>query len=249
MQVNSRYQSDEQFVWQDLEIMSEAKRYNSWIFEQFRKYLIPEKILEVGAGIGNISQFIVDNNKGGTTYLLEPDQYCLDVLSKRYGNISNVKLLAGKFPDYFLERNREYTNHFNTIFLFNVFEHLQDDLNALEQLRDLLVLGGRLLIVVPALPILYGSIDRRLGHYRRYTKISLSKIAMQGKFSIDRMHYMNLVGALGWYINFVLLRRNSQNSSQVRFFSNFILPLQQFMEKIIKPSIGQTLVAILTKKL
>ena len=249
MQTNLQYPSDAQFVWQDLEVMSEAKRYNLWIFEQFRKYLISGKVLEVGAGIGNISRFIVDNNKGGITYLLEPDQYCLDVLSNRYGNVNNVKLLVGKFPDYFLERSKEYTNYFHTIFLFNVLEHLQDDLKALEQLRDLLVLGGRLLIVVPALPILYGNIDRRLGHYRRYTKMSLFKIAMQGKFSIDRIHYTNLVGALGWYINFVLLKRNSQNSSQVRFFSNFILPLQQFMEKIIKPPIGQTLVTILTKKL
>lgn len=248
MQINLQYRSDEQFVWQDLEIMNKAKRYNFWLFEQVRKYLIPGNILEIGAGIGNISQLIINNNKEGITYLLEPDKYCLNMLSKQYRNIRNVKLLNGKFPDYFLQENGEYNGHFNTIFLFNVLEHLKDDLKALKQLRNLLCVGGRLLILTPALPVLYGTIDHRLGHYRRYTKISLLKIATQSNFLIEKIHYMNLLGVLGWYINFVLLKRRKQNSTQVHLFSNFILPLQQFMEKIITPPIGQTLVAILIKK-
>ena len=43
-------------------------------------------------------------------------------------------------------------------------------LAALLEFRRLLTSGGRLVLLVPAFQFLYGSVDRALGHCRRYTK-------------------------------------------------------------------------------
>ena len=53
--------------------------------------------------------------------------------------------------------------------LSNVLEHIEDDAAAVRRFRSVLPEGGRLVILVPALPALYGSIDEAIGHFRRYT--------------------------------------------------------------------------------
>ena len=48
---------------------------------------------------------------------------------------------------------------------------------ALRAMASLLVPGGVIVLLVPAFPALYGPIDRNLGHYRRYTLDSLTRLA------------------------------------------------------------------------
>ena len=53
--------------------------------------------------------------------------------------------------------------------LSNVLEHIPDDAAAVRRFRQVLPPGGKLVVLVPALPQLFGSIDEAVGHYRRYT--------------------------------------------------------------------------------
>ena len=62
---------------------------------------------------------------------------------------------------------------FNYIYTLNVLEHIEDDAAALRSLHAKLTDGGKLLIYVPAFPVLYTSMDAKVGHVRRYTRDTL----------------------------------------------------------------------------
>jgi len=62
----------------------------------------------------------------------------------------------------------------DTVIALNVIEHIEEDVAAMRSMRDMLVPGGRAIVLVPALPRLYGSLDRELGHARRYTRNALA---------------------------------------------------------------------------
>ena len=57
--------------------------------------------------------------------------------------------------------------------LFDVLEHIEDDVAALRRVHTLLRPGGRLVLTVPAYPLLYSADDAVAGHFRRYTRTTL----------------------------------------------------------------------------
>jgi 2-polyprenyl-3-methyl-5-hydroxy-6-metoxy-1,4-benzoquinol methylase len=79
---------------------------------------------------------------------------------------------------------------FDLILMMDVLEHVEDDLALLNSIINHLKNPGYLLITVPALPLLWSSHDRFLGHYRRYTLKSLrSLIEASGTLEIMNCHY------------------------------------------------------------
>jgi SAM-dependent methyltransferase len=61
---------------------------------------------------------------------------------------------------------------FDWVYAFNVLEHINDDGQALAEWSTKLktAVESRLLIYVPAFEILFSSMDRQVGHFRRYRK-------------------------------------------------------------------------------
>ena len=77
------------------------------------------------------------------------------------------------------------------VVMHDVLEHLADDAAAARCLHSLLKPGGRLVISVPALQVLFGHHDVQLGHYRRYTKASLLRV-LRPQFVVRRLRYFGL---------------------------------------------------------
>lgn len=80
---------------------------------------------------------------------------------------------------------------YDAIGLFDVLEHVEDDVGSLASLGNRLAPGGRLVVTVPALPWMWSKHDERHHHFRRYTRRSLDAAARQAGLTVDRCFYFN----------------------------------------------------------
>ncbi len=135
----------------------------------------------------------------------------------------------------------------DAIVLVNVLEHIEHDEVFLEKAYNLLLPGGALLLLVPALPWLYGTLDKAFGHYRRYTKRSLNLKLKQQGFRKVCTRYLNLPGVAAWYLTGSILKRETLRHQDVKFYDTRILPWIFAFEKYWEPPIGQNLLAIWRK--
>ena len=106
----------------------------------------------------------------------------------------------------------------------NVLEHIEDDASTLKDFAQVLPPGGRLVLLVPALKALYGTLDEHLHHFRRYAQDELrAKVAAAG-FEIDTLRFLNRPAVPGWWLNSRVLKRRVMPKGQLRFFK-WIMPL------------------------
>jgi SAM-dependent methyltransferase len=155
-----------------------------------------------------------------------------------HSNLSGVLLW-----DIQQDLSRDLPVSIDTILCSNVLEHVEDDDAVLARFYRFLPQGGRLVLLVPALRILYNTLDRELGHFRRYTKRELILKLKKNHFHICSLEYFNFFGIFGWFVNGTLLRRSLLPAGQVRKFNQFV-PLMVQMERWVPTLIGQSLIAI-----
>lgn len=78
---------------------------------------------------------------------------------------------------------------FDFVSLLDVIEHIEDDQKFLEHVSRFIKPGGYILITVPAFSWLWSPIDEMAGHYRRYTKAQLRKLANSANLKIEKQYY------------------------------------------------------------
>jgi len=78
---------------------------------------------------------------------------------------------------------------FGLVLLLDVLEHLRDPVAALAQARRLLEPQGRVLITVPAFPVLWTHHDDLNHHFVRYRKRSLAAVAGQAGLEVLYSRY------------------------------------------------------------
>jgi SAM-dependent methyltransferase len=221
--------------------MADVEAYNDWVYRQIRPYM-GERVLEVGCGIGNMTGYYADR----------PLLVCVDLLAEslvlareKIGDQPNLHLVQGDIcADATVERLAEF--RFDTAIMLNVLEHIPDDATALACIQRLLAPRGRLLLLVPAERYLYGTLDRALGHFRRYERRPLRGLLVRSGFEVESLRYMNLPGIVGWFMNGRIFRRDLLPRPQLALF-NVLAPLFERVEASISPPRGQSLVAICRK--
>jgi len=139
-------------------------------------------------------------------------------------------------------RDRYQSYALDTVVALNVIEHIARDVEALGSIAAMLRPGGRAVILVPAFQKLFGSLDRELGHVRRYTRSSLSRRMREAGFRIERAFYFNLVGTIGWWINARLRRVPRIPVEQLRYFDTLV-PVLRLEDRVPLP-FGQSVIAI-----
>jgi len=228
----------DQILISDLEIMARANNYRWWMYQRLAPF-IGQRVIEIGAGIGNFTNLLLDRE-----FVLATDNYlpCVEYLNTHLGGrLKTPALLFDVSADAGLEL-RQY--EFDSVVCLNVLEHIENDLKALTRMHGLLAPGGRLVLLVPAFQFLYGTVDRALGHYRRYTRKSLLPLMRQADFGIEQSFYMNVVGMAGWFWNNRIVKRSQESKQQIGFFDRGIAPAAEFFERMLPPPLGLSLIAI-----
>ncbi|MCG2680073.1 MAG: class I SAM-dependent methyltransferase [Kiritimatiellae bacterium] len=177
-------------------------------------------------------------------------QSFLDMARKRMSGLPNcraerldilntsgaISILAGQKFDYVL--------------CFDVLEHLHDDITALKNICEIMSATGasNLFVRVPALPLIYGKNDEAIGHYRRYTKNSLSLALATAGFEVRRIKYQNVAGIIPWFIIGRLCQRSLAVAPGEGRLFDMTVPIWRWIENILPPPFGLSVYCEATPK-
>jgi len=228
-----------------LEVIARATAFNKWMYEEIRPCLTG-RVLEIGSGIGNISGFLVQDDFPVTLSDYNPEYK--KILKEKFSASGNVQdVLQIDLED----KNFESTYHdlresFDTIFLLNVIEHLENDSRAIGYCRYLLKEGGNLVLLAPAYDFLFCRFDKELGHYRRYTVSKMCLTLLSCNFEITRKKYFNFLGIFGWFFMGKLFNRKKIGGSEMKTF-NFLVPLARIADRLTGHRAGLSVIVCAKK--
>lgn len=216
--------------------LADAEKYNRWIYSQIAPY-IGRRILDVGCAIGNITQFYVDRELVIGLDVI-PEE--LDVARERF---------AGKnFEAHHLDVSSEALLRFrdrdlDTAVCLNVLEHVEDDVHALRNMRDTLVPGAAICLLVPVNKWLYGPMDAVDHHYRRYTRSELNAKLAEANLTVEHQNYFNFLGIAAWFLSNHVLKQSMAKPGQYSLYDRLV-PALSAIERVVPPPAGLSLVTI-----
>ncbi len=221
--------------------MARLEPYNRWLVNRFSAAL-GRRILEIGSGFGNLTRYLSGRDLVVASDL---DPVAVEYLKGTFRDDPSVEVRSYRFPLEPAARAELDERRIDTIVCCNVLEHIEDDRATLADMREVLQPGGRLVLLVPALSWLYGSLDEHLRHFRRYEKGELEQKLAEAGFQIEDCRFVNRPGVVGWFVNGRILRRRVLPRAQLKAFK-LMLPLLR-REEARPPSFGMSLLAISRK--
>ncbi len=233
--------SDFEYSGLELEAMSIAENYRKYWASKLPPLPNESHVLEVGAGIGSNVPIIMKHFNH--VFLIEPDLNQQRVLNDKFKDqahpnrvtiVSSYEELANKLE-------------FNLILYVDVLEHISDDFSEIELATSRLSSNGYIFIVVPAFPALYSNYDRKLSHYRRYTKKRLLQI-VETRYEISELIYIDAIGILGVFGNKICGNSNL-NVAAVRFWDSILIPISRIIDQhITRYKFGKSLLLVARKR-
>jgi SAM-dependent methyltransferase len=194
------------------------------------------KLLEFGAGTGFLAEIF------RSKFHVEP--VCIELDP----NLLNV--IKTKNFDCFQFINQ--TQHkYAGIYTSNVLEHIEDDSAVLIELHNSLTPGGVIGIYVPAHPMLYSTMDKEIGHVRRYTRSELREKILAAGFTIESIAYDDFIGFFASVVVKLVGYKNSANLGSKKsliFYDKIIYPLSRLLDFIgFRYILGKNLIVIAIK--
>lgn len=137
-------------------------------------------ILEAGCGPGanltTLSFF-------GSVKAFEPDEFS----SHHAADISGLTVKTGALPSPI-----PFDEQFDLVCAFDVIEHIEDDLAALQALREKTKPQGHALFTVPAHMWLWSAHDEINHHKRRYNLAQFKDVLEKAGFTVEKISYYNM---------------------------------------------------------
>jgi SAM-dependent methyltransferase len=219
---------------EQLVAMRHARNYNAMIEGLLSHWLGDSHFLvDIGAGVGEFAQRMTA--RGHYVLSVEPDAaqrqvilgqclHCVDSVSE-------------------IDHNR-----FDAAYSLNVLEHIEDDVGALRQWRTAVRPGGLILLYVPAFPLLYSAMDRAVGHCRRYTRKTLTQVAVDAGWTVLHSGYAD---SLGFLASLALRARGGDGSlspATVWFYDRIIFPFSRLFDLLVGRVIGKNVWLVARKE-
>ena len=215
-----------------LEDLSAAVRYREWLAGLAAPWLGPEP-LEVGSGLGDYAATWAAWGHRVTASEADPSR--LAALRDRFAGSPGISVRELAVPV-------AETGRYSAVVAINVLEHIEDDAAALRALAGLAP-GGRVILLVPAFPLLYSRFDRQVGHVRRYRRAALRAVLEAACLEVQRLHHVNAVGFLSWLVVVRLLGARPHDGLALRLFDRMVPALAR-IEAWRPPPFGQSLFAV-----
>lgn len=143
--------------------------------------LAERALFDVGCGSGGLLEFL---GESGVRVAGACDVYPESLALVRQRVAAPLLLVdEGRFPPLGAGQT--------LLSLFDVLEHIDDDLGTLRHLASVLEPGGILVLTVPAHPFLFDEMDEIAHHRRRYTRGELGSKLRAAGFGVRRLtHFM-----------------------------------------------------------
>jgi glycosyltransferase involved in cell wall biosynthesis len=218
--------------------MGRAPAYNQWLADLLRPQL-GSNILEIGAGTGGLLLHLIPR---GRYWACDANPLFVRELRKL---IATRPYISASIVDPANPASLPSDQKFDTIICQNMLEHVEDDVAVLRGVADALQENGRMLVLVPNAPALFGAIDRSLGHRRRYTPGALRELGSKAGVRCVSIIPFNRISSLPWWFSGRILRRRSFSLLQVKLV-NWITPLIRQLDRYT-PALPLSLIATFEK--
>ncbi len=235
-------------VSSNLDKWNQISRYSQWMYHTYKKH-IGLKVLDIGAGIGNMTSYYV--NQCNCVVACDIFDKQINIMKERFSDLNYFDAIKWDIVEEDLDVVGD--SGFDTIICINVMEHLQNDKLALQKMIQLLSDNGKIIIIAPACPFLYCYLDKNVGHHRRYARGELKKLAGAFGLKIVENRYFNFFGILPYFMKGKFGRDNGGsfstdlNESNSKIY-NFASKILEPIERIINPPIGISELIVLEKE-
>jgi len=215
----------------NLEVLTAARRYNAFLVgEVVAAGRDASRALDFGAGIGTFALAMRD--QGVEVECVEPD----DVLRER---------LEAAWLRTYPSLGPVADASVGYIYSLNVLEHIEDDAATVGDLYARLRPGGTLFLYVPAFQVLFSSMDRKVGHVRRYRKGGLCALLASAGFTVERTEYVDSLGfAASLVYKVVGSRSGDLSEGSVRFYDSVVFPVSRALDMVLRRFLGKNLLVV-----
>ncbi len=228
------------YIGNELELFQHAVNWKKYFSSKIKPY-IKGDILEVGAGFGANTKYLLTSNSNSWTFV-EPDSILASQISEQTSGINISKEIIVGTIDSLVEDKK-----FDTIIYIDVLEHIKESVEEIEKIKSHLKTGGHLIILVPAFQFLFNEFDARIGHFRRYDK-PLLRIEINYRLVEKKLFYLDSCGFLASLANKLILKKSAINVGQVKFWDRFLIRCSYLSDFMFLRKFGKSLIGIYQKK-
>jgi SAM-dependent methyltransferase len=210
-----------------------AKGWNRFVVRHAMAGVEPadvRHIVEVGAGLGGVTTVLAERFPNACIMCIEPDETNYAALTATFAGNGRTSAVPGTLADH-----QHVVKQLppDVLLYVNVLEHIQDDVDELRRAAQVLPPEGVLSIFVPALGGLYGPIDAKSGHFRRYSLESLRQVVEAAGFRVDEIRYVDRLGILPYWWNYRFLNKSGISGGSVWAFDRVFVPTMRLTEEVL----------------
>ena len=231
--------SSEDFAYtgcDNLEVMAEAVNYNRFLVDSVLRQ-VPgpgARVLDFGAGSGTYASMLAERDV--RPEVLEPDPALQDALAQMGHQVVDPAELDGEADVYDL------------IYSLNVLEHIKNDQQAVDDMARVLRPGGRLVVYVPAMEVLYTAMDAKVQHYRRYRRRQLERIIRNAGLQVIHSSYCDPLGFLATLVYRWFGRDDGTIAPlALRIYDRVAFPVSRALQAVCGRVVGKNVLVVATK--
>jgi SAM-dependent methyltransferase len=232
----SQLRGDREIQADVLTALAECRNHREW-FASFAKPYLGEHPVEIGSGFGDYAlQWIPLVEKFTAT---EADPALFTELKKQLADYPNVTTRQLLLP------TEERADH-SCLICYQVLEHIDDHVGALQSMARLVRPDGYIVLACPAFQFAMSPVDIATGHVRRYTRRTMRAALTDAGLDVVSIRYANSVGLICYYVFTSLLKKQPSTGGTMTFYDRLVVPAVRFAERLMggHPPFGQSVVAV-----